>query len=349
MSSPSVATDSVTSQTEREASIRTGVRVNDLSHDALEQLRQLGAEDVLVELPTARGGESMPSVERLETVKKRVNETGLRFAGIHTLPSSTFDEIMFGQPGADTQLSAVETLVRNLGAVDAPFLGYNWALRVVRTGTTPVRGGAAGTAWSASKMDTEAPTTMDQPPESVPQEPVNEATMWNHYERFLDRIIPVAEEADVRLAVHPTDPPVIETVDGNPRLLRNVEAFDRAMDLYDSRYHAIKLCLGCFTEMGTDVPEVIRHFGEQNRIGFVHFRNVKGKVPEFNETFVDEGNYDPVAAMQALADIGFDGPVIPDHVPEADGDAPNDALLTGGIGAYGYTLGYLRALRDGVS
>jgi mannonate dehydratase len=329
--------------------VRIGVRVNDLSESSLRQLRQLGAEDALVELPPARDGDGMPSVDRLEAVRDRVEGAGLRFAGIHTLPSSTFGEIMFGTDGADAQLEAIETLVRNLGAVGVPLLGYNWALRVVRTGSATVRGGAEATAWRADGMGTGAPTVMDGAPSSVPSTPPDEEAMWEHYARFVERIVPVAEAADVRLAVHPTDPPHVEAVDGVPRLLRSVEAFDRAMDLSDSRYHAIKLCLGCFAEMGADIPEVIRHFGDRDRIGFVHFRNVVGTVPEFHETFVDEGRFDPAAAMRALHDVGFESPVLPDHVPDVENDPSTDALLTGGVGAYGYTLGYLRALRDAVA
>ncbi|MFB6173087.1 MAG: mannonate dehydratase, partial [Halobacteriales archaeon] len=169
----------------------------------------------------------------------------------------------------------------------------------------------------------------------------DEATMWDRYEAFLEAILPVAEEAGVRLALHPDDPPTFERLEGIPRLFRDFEAFQRAMELVPSEAHGLKLCLGCFSEMpDTDVEAVIRHFGERDQIVFVHFRDVEGTVPSFAETFVDAGNFESTAAARALVDVGFDGAVIPDHVPAVEGDTE------WGHRARGYTVGYLAGVLD---
>ncbi len=155
-------------------------------------------------------------------------------------------------------------------------------------------------------------------------------------------MIPVAEAAGVDLALHPVDPPVLESLGGIPRLFRNVENFEKSMDLVPSDNHGLKLCLGCFSQMGEDVTDVIRRFGERDQIVFVHFRDVVGTVPEFHETFVDTGNFDTGDAVRTLHDIGFDGAVIPDHVPKMEGD--DDWRHR----ARGFTVGYLRGVIDTV-
>lgn len=169
-----------------------------------------------------------------------------------------------------------------------------------------------------------------------------EAEFWENYEYFLTNVLPVAEEAGVRLALHPVDPPVIKSLGGIPRLFRNVENFERAMELVPSENHGLKLCLGCFSQMGEDVSEVLRRFGARDQIVFIHFRDVVGTVPRFHETFVDEGNFDTIEAVRTLYDIGFDGVVIPDHVPKMAGD--DDWRHR----ARSFTVGYLRGVVDSV-
>jgi mannonate dehydratase len=345
----------VTQSTE-DTGIRVGVRTRTLSEERLRFVRQLGATDVFVdhadveEEPdefndregtdtVAVGRNTIPSVEELETAKERVEAQGLTLRGIQSLPYSLYGDIMFGREGEEEALSQILTLVRNLGEAGVPILGYQWNPRgVVPMRTTPVeiRGGAEGTAFDLEEVE-----DPDALAPGIDRE-YTEAEFWENYEAFVETVVPVAEEANVRLALHPVDPPVIESLKGIPRLFRNVENFERAMEIVPSEHHGLKLCLGCFSQMGEDVTEVLRQFGERDQIVFIHFRDVVGTVPTFHETFVDEGNFDTVEVVRTLRDVGFDGVVIPDHVPKVVGD--DDWRHR----ARAFTVGYLRGVIDTV-
>lgn len=176
----------------------------------------------------------------------------------------------------------------------------------------------------------------------------DEAELRDKYRTFLKEVLPVAEESEVQLALHPADPPTVEQLGGIPRLFRNVEAFDRAMNLVPSDNHGLKLCLGCFSEMpDTDVTEVIEHFGRNDDIVFVHFRDVISTWPSFTETFIDDdqSNYDPLSAIEALRSVGFDGVMVPDHVPEIVGDT--EWGHRSGAHAVSYLNGLLTCSRHG--
>ncbi|QLG29014.1 mannonate dehydratase [Halorarum halophilum] len=341
---------------DRNADVRVGVRTRSLAESRLQYVRQLGATDLFVdhadtdEEPDefndrdgtdtlAVGRDAIPTVAELEDARERVEGAGLRLAGIQSLPYSLYGDIMFGQDGADEALEQITTLVRNLGAAGVPILGYQWNPRgVVPMRTTPVelRGGAIGTAFDLAEVD--------DPHALAPglDREYTEAEFWENYGGFLEAVLPIAEEVGVDLALHPVDPPGLESLGGIPRLFRSVESFERAMELVPSDNHGLKLCLGCFSQLGADVHDVVRRFGERDQIVFVHFRDVAGTVPRFHETFVDEGNFDAVAAVRTLHDVGFDGVVIPDHVPEMVGD--DDWRHR----ARGFTVGYLRGVVDTV-
>jgi mannonate dehydratase len=317
-------------------------------------MRQLGVTDVFVDHSSTDeepsefldntteedmlvvDGDVIPSEEELIEAKQRVEDAGLNFAGIHSLPYSMYGPIMLGTEEADERIEVVKQLLRNLGEADIPILGYQWnprGLVPMRTRTDrPIRGGAEATEFDLDELENPFERA-----DTVERE-YTEGEFWENYERFAEEVVPVAEEAGVRMALHPVDPPGIEQLGGIPRLFRNVEAFERAMGIVPSYYHGLKLCLGCFSQIGEDIPALIRKFGEQDQIVFVHFRDVVGTVPEFHETFVDEGNFDEYEAMQALHDVGFDGAVLPDHVPHVEGDTQ------WGHRGNAYTAGYLRGL-----
>ena len=152
-------------------------------------------------------------------------------------------------------------------------------------------------------------------------------------------ILPVAEEANVKLALHPDDPPV-ESLAGIPRLFRNFEGFKRGMVIGNSPMHGLNFCVGSWSEMGPGVLDNIRYFGQQNRIFYVHFRDVQGTVPKFSESFVNEGNCDMFQVMKTLRDVGFDSFMIPDHVPHIIDDTK------WGHRGRAYTIGYMTAFLE---
>ncbi|SFR65461.1 mannonate dehydratase [Halogeometricum rufum] len=338
-----------------EESIRLGMRTKVLTDARLAYLRQIGVSDVYVDPEPAGsspetlqfGEDHVPSVERLERLNQRLTDAGLRFSGLHSIPISAYDKILFDEPGKWNQMNSLVELTRNLGRADIPILGYKWMAGEVQRTTHEerVRGGAR-----AASFDEEDTVRNDE----KTKHDVSEEELWRNYQMFLDEIVPVAEEEGVRLAVHPADPPLYEKLDGTASLLRNRDHFERAMDITESPSHGIKLCLGCFSEMGEDVVDVVRHFGERDEIVFVHFRDVIGTVPRFTETFLDDprSNYDETSVIRALKEVGFKGSVNPDHVPRVNGDVswdePNsesmDGYPKGGPRARAYTAGYIRGL-----
>jgi mannonate dehydratase len=150
-------------------------------------------------------------------------------------------------------------------------------------------------------------------------------------------VLPVAEQAGVTLALHPDDPPV-PMLGGIARLFHNFDGFKRAMDDFDSSNHGLDFCMGCWSEMGPGVLDAIRYFGERGKLAYVHFRDVQGHVPVFQECFLGEGNVDVVAAMRMLKGVGFGGFIIDDHVPQLVDDT------SWGHRGRAHATGYIQAL-----
>lgn len=343
--------------------LRVGVRTRTLSDDRLAFCKQIGVDDVFLDHRSPRGdvfvdqGDDfdeaatvpidegvVPSVKALRRVKERAADAGVRLNGIQSLSYNVYGKIMLGQEGKEAQLETITDLIRNMGEAGLPVLGYQWNPRGVvpmRTADKPIRGGATGRGFDINELDDPY-----APIEGLERE-YTEAEFWENYEAFLEAVLPVAEEAGVRLALHPADPPTVEQIGGIPRLFRSFEAFKRAMEIVPSPNHGLKLCLGCFSEMpDTDVTEVVRYFGERDEIVFVHFRDVVGTWPTFNETFVDDvaSNFDPLTVMRTLDDVGFSGVVVPDHVPKVIDDT--DWGHRGRAQAVGFLNGLVRCVRS---
>jgi mannonate dehydratase len=167
--------------------------------------------------------------------------------------------------------------------------------------------------------------------------PLSEEEMWDHYAHFVRAVVPAAEEAGVKLALHPDDPQV-PAIAGVARILRSPGALRRALEIMPSDSLGLKLCVGCLSQMGADVGNEIRHFGRQDKVFLVDFRNVRGTVGCFRETFLDNGQEDMVEAMRALVEVGYDGPIGPDHAVRLIGDSSR------GERYWAYAIGYMRAL-----
>jgi mannonate dehydratase len=187
-------------------------------------------------------------------------------------------------------------------------------------------------------------------PDEPFDEPIDAARMWENYRVFLEAVLPVAEEVGVRLAVHPDDPPTDIPLGGIARILSSPEGLERAYELSGgSPAWGLDLCLGTVSEMAGEqsVNRVIDFFGPKGRIFYVHFRDVQGVVPRFQESFLGEGNYDPAAVLRRLARVGFDGFIIDDHVPAMVGD--EDTWADTATAAYcsrgrAFAIGYLQGL-----
>lgn len=146
-------------------------------------------------------------------------------------------------------------------------------------------------------------------------------------------------QAGVKLALHPDDPP-LKQVRRQPRLGYLPGHYQEIIGLHQSPNHVMELCLGTFAEMdGGDIYEAVEYFAGRDRIGYIHFRNVKDKVPCYKETFVDEGDIDLPRIMQILRKHDYRGMIIPDHAPQMSCEAPWHAGMA-------YAMGYINALRQ---
>jgi len=244
-----------------------------------------------------------------------------------------------GLPGRDEEIATVCTLLENMGRLGIPVWCYEWMadFNWVRTSLSlQGRGGSLVSGFDVANLADASILALG---------PLSEEALWENLAYFLTHVVPVAEAAGVRLAMHPDDPP-LSPIHGVGRIMRSVANFQRLLDLVRSPVNGITLCQGNFALMTDDLPAVIRQFGHQGKIFFVHLRDVKGTPQRFVETWHDEGKTDFVACLEAYKEVRFDGVLRPDHVPTVEGDSNTHA----GYSAYGrlYALGYIRGLIEAV-
>ncbi len=331
-------------------------QVSVLTDDILRFAQQLGVASMQVNTP------ALPGLERWEyedilALRLRCEEHGLRLEAIENVYTDFYDKAMLGLPGRDEQIENYCAIIRNVGRAGIPVLGYHFMPNDVwRTARSPIgRGGATVTSFDLAAVAAHPEEIMvaradrsgsDDPFRTkgiIPAQgySISENEMWANYEYFIKAVIPVAEEAGVTLALHPDDPP-IPTLGGIARLFSNFANFKRAMELVDSPAWSLDLCLGCWSEMGGEaaVLEAIEYFGSRGKISYVHFRDVRGTVPDFAECFIGEGNFDPAKVIRALHRVGFDGFLLDDHVPFMADDTSY------GHRGRAHAIGYMQGLLD---
>ncbi|MDQ6909116.1 MAG: mannonate dehydratase [Chloroflexota bacterium] len=333
-------------------------QVSQLTDEILTFARQLGVSGMQVNTPALPGAHRW-EYEDVRALRTRCEEYGLRLEAIENVHLDFYDKVMLGLPGRDEQIEHYRATIRNIGRAGIPILGYHFMPNSVwRTARSPIgRGGALVTSFDMAVVEERQSELLvartdrsgsDDPFDTQGVIPaaeyqLSESEMWANYTYFIKAVIPVAEEAGVKLALHPDDPPV-ESLGGIARLFRNFDGFKRAMEIADSDAWGLDLCLGCWSEMGGEraVIEAIDYFGPRGKILYVHFRDVQGMVPKFAECFIGEGNFNAARVMRALQRVGFTGFLLDDHVPFMVNDT--DYGHRGRAHAIGYMQGLLDTL-----
>jgi mannonate dehydratase len=315
---------------------------HDSSDPVLRVLAGLGVNNICSTLPSPAVDDRW-SVDGLSRLRERVESFGIALEMVplplssNEISKSENPNILLGKsPERDREIDAICTMIRNTARAGIPALKYNMTLLgVVRSGTEPGRGGARYSTFIYDQTPQEPATTAAG---HVPAD-----VYWERITYFIDRVVPVAEEYKVRLACHPQDPamPPGKGFRGVETVLGTIDGLKRFVSIRESPYHGLNFCQGTVSEMlahpGEEIFDVIRYFGSRKKIFNVHFRNIRGGFLNFRETFIDDGDVDMLKALRVYKDVGYDGMLMPDHVPSIPGDA-NHAQ------AFAFTFGYIKAL-----
>ena len=268
--------------------------------------------------------------EYLSALRQRVEDAGLTLWNVGSGEVGKCDKIHLALPGRDEKIDKFQTFVRDLGRAGIHTTTFTWEQSGVWSSEPGKTRGAV-----ARRVDLDE---MRKRPFTHGRE-YSEEELWENFQYFMERIIPVAEEAGVRLALHPNDPPAA-SLGGVPCLIRSFESYKRAFEIANSPNLGMEFCAGCWLEGGEDfgdILEAIRYFQQDGRIFIVHFRNVSSPLPNFVETFLDNGYMNMYNVMRTFCEAGYDGSMIYDHTPRFAGDF-------GRGGGIGYAIGYMRAL-----
>ncbi|HVB96220.1 MAG TPA: mannonate dehydratase [Chloroflexota bacterium] len=326
-----------------------GEQLSDVSDHKLAWVAQLGVEHIAVQSLEDTGIENEDGTWNAQAIKdltKRLANFGITMDVLAlNLPSSymtrqRFPGIMRGLPSRDAEIEIIKQNVRAAGDAGVPCLKYNLnLLGVPRTGRAPGRGGAMYSEFVYEKWPDHSLTEAG---------PMSDETVWENITYFLERVIPVAEAADVRMACHPHDPAVPRDTGlrGVHCVLGSVEGLKKFISIAPSKVHGLNFCQGTVAEMckkpATEVMEAIRYFGSRDKIFMVHFRNIKGGFLDFVEVYPDNGDVDMFQAMRLYHNLGYNGMFLPDHVPQSSADSDNERQ-------HSFCLGYIRALIQAVT
>jgi mannonate dehydratase len=325
-----------------------GLYTHILNRDNLLFAKQAGVTHIVAHTPfsdTRVPGDysAIWTYEELAGLRKMVNAEGLELEAIENFLPVFWSDILLDGPRKHEQMENIKTLIRNVGKAGIPIFGYNFSLAGVwgRDSGPWARGGAETVAF----LDPEQPpiplgmvwnTVVDPSAPAGVLPPVSSKEIWQRFEYFLSQIIPVAEEAGVVMALHPDDPPMSE-LRGAARLVYQPHHYQKVFDLVPSVKNQAEFCLGTLMEMREgDLYETVENYAGQNKVAYVHFRNVRGKVPRYYEVFIDEGDTDMIRVLRILHKVNYSGVLIPDHTPSMQCAAPWHAGMA-------YALGYMRA------
>ena len=286
--------------------------------------------------------------EGFRDLKAMIEAEGLTLEALENFAPAHWHDVLLDGPRRAGQMEHLKRILRDAGRAGIRTVGYNFSVAGVWGRTEgPFAPGGARSVGFENPEQTPIPAGMVwnmvyDPDRFDPDDPrdtvrtVGSDEIWRRFACFLCEILPVAEDAGVRLALHPDDPP-LPVLRGTARLVYHPDSFQRVLDLAPSPMNAIEFCVGTVSEMaGADVYAAVDRYSKTGRIAYVHLRNVRGRVPRYHETFIDDGDTDMLRVLRILHANGFDGVIIPDHTPLLECAAPWHAGMA-------YALGWMRA------
>lgn len=288
--------------------------------------------------------ESLWNKKELQEIKKLIEGEGLVWYAIENFDPAHWFDVLLDGPKKHEQIDGLKQMVRMIGELGVQVIGYNFSLAGVYGRVPGVfgRGGAGGVGMNGEVDDQPMPDgmvwnmTFDESATGTSDRTrISHEELWERLAFFLKELVPVAEAAGVELAAHPDDPPV-ERLRDTPRLVYQPDMYQKLLDIIDSPANGLEYCLGTVSEMSEgDIYEATERYAAQNRIRYIHFRNVRGKVPNYQEVFVDEGDIDMDRILGILKKHNFGGVLIPDHAPQMSCGAPWHAGMA-------FAMGYMK-------
>ncbi len=330
--------------------IKIGVSGGQASDEHLLYLKQLGVTWVSLGVAPADA-----TAEGFIKIRERWEGAGFKVYNIGSGvgPSGSLhnmEEVTLNLPGRDKKIEEYLNYIRFLGKAGIPYSTYaHMGNGIWRSGREVLPRG-----YSGSTLDLSSPDAVGRWGGKTFDRPLSHGRVytkeeiWENYTYFIKKVVPVAEEAGVRIGIHPDDPPQ-PMLGGVPRcIFSNFEGYKRAIEIANSPNIGVCLCCGSWLEggkmTGAEPPEVIKYFGARKKLFKIHFRNVSAPLPHFTETMIDDGYYDMSKIMRALVEVKFDGIMIPDHIPGV-GSNPKTEGGAGRPAGEGYrpnpSLGYL--------
>jgi mannonate dehydratase len=283
------------------------------------------------------------SAEELVAIRDQAATHDLKIEAIENFDPAHWHDVLLDGPKKAEQLENLKTMIRAVGQAGIPVIGYNFSLAGVAGRVKgPWGRGGAEVVGMDGPYDKPIPNGMiwnmvyDRNAPVGNLATISTGELWRRHGDFLDALIPVAEEAGVKLAAHPDDPPT-PSVRSQPRLVNQPHLYQKVIDRLSSPANALEFCLGTLAEMTDgDLYEAVETYSRQNKIAYIHFRNVRGKAPHYVETFIDEGDIDMLRVLSILKETGFEGVLIPDHAPAMTCAAPWHAGMA-------YACGWMKA------
>lgn len=339
---------------------KLGCQSGPSTDEHFEFLARFGVRHVCASPIIREPGRLCPTVEELAELRTRVERHGLSLDMTDSLllRSTCIDAerrpaIMLGaDPQRDRDIEEFQQLLRNCAAVGIGTVKYNLTLLgVVRNRAEAGRGGAVYGGWKAGVDAQDVALTRAGH--------VDESIYWERIRYFLERVVPVATECKVRIACHPQDPGLpAEGYRGVQCVLASVAGLERFLSIEASPYHGLNFCQGTvcsqLSDPAREIFDVIRRFGERGQLFNVHIRNIRGRLGDFVETYPDDGDIDMVRAVKTYREVGYDGMLMPDHVPLlplADAGDPYaynygaaNPAADGHRESFAFAYGYLRGL-----